>query len=73
MKKAKENDKSKAICVNCESVVVTTFQYRDVPLSDKSVVVNNVLVAVCDNCDGVVSIPHQEAEKIKQTLNNVTE
>lgn len=68
MKIVKENDKSKAICEHCKSLVETTFQYKDVALSDNSGIVENVLVGVCDNCNSVVSMLYQEAKKVKEVI-----
>jgi len=62
-----EGDKSKAICSHCKGWVNTTFQYRDVPFSDGSGMVDGVLVAVCDTCDQVVATPPQSTPKIKQS------
>jgi hypothetical protein len=59
-----EGDKSKAICSHCKKMVSTTFAYRDVPFSDGSGVVKNILVGVCDHCDLVVSIPAQSTPAI---------
>lgn len=59
-----EGDKSKAICSHCKKMVSTTFGYRDVPFSDGSGVVKNILVGVCDQCDLVVSIPAQSTPAI---------
>lgn len=67
----KEGDKSKGICENCKGVVETTFKYRDVPFSDDSGVVKNLLANVCDTCDEVVSIPAQETPKIKDALEKI--
>ncbi|SFU81345.1 hypothetical protein [Pseudomonas sp. OV546] len=61
----KEGDKSQAICEDCESVVHTTFQRRNVPFDDGVGEVENVLVAVCDICDRVVAVPAQSTPAIK--------
>jgi len=52
-------DKSKAICHNCNTIVSTTFEYRDVPFDDGNDIAENILAAVCDACEAVVSIPAQ--------------
>lgn len=61
----KQYDKSKAICFNCKDVVATTFLYKDVPFSDGSGVVENILAAVCDVCGEVVATPAQATPQIK--------
>ncbi|MGB0833422.1 MAG: hypothetical protein ACPGR2_02790 [Psychrobium sp.] len=72
MKTVKAGDKGKAICHGCECVVETTFMKRDVALSDNSAKVENLLVAVCNNCDAVVALPQQSAEKVNETINKVS-
>jgi len=68
MKLYKVGEKSKAICGKCEQLRATTFRERDVPLSSGGGIVEQVLVAVCDVCDEVVSVPHQSVPRIKETL-----
>lgn len=55
---------SRAICDNC-GLVSTTFQYRDVPFSDESGTVKDILVGVCDCCGAVVAVPPQSTPAIK--------
>jgi hypothetical protein len=66
MKFHESGDKSKAICESCKALVPTTFQYRDVAFDDGSGCVKNILVAVCDHCGTVVSIPAQSTPAIKR-------
>lgn len=66
----KAGDKGKAICEQCSSVVITEYQYRDVPFSDNSAVVQNLLVAICTRCDSVSSLPHQSTSKVADVYNN---
>ena len=61
-----DGDKGKAICDRCGGIVDTTFQRRDVPFSDGSGLVRNLLVGVCDSCDAVVSIPAQSTPAIRR-------
>lgn len=68
MKTVRAGDKSKAICHKCECVVETTFMKRDVVLSDNSAMVENLLVAVCKNCDAVVALPHQSSKNVNKTI-----
>lgn len=58
-------DKSRAICEDCNRIVTTTFEIRDVPFFDGSGLAENVLVAVCDDCNSVVAIPAQSALEIR--------
>lgn len=67
MKQVKPLDKGKAICENCEKLVTTTYLYKDVPCNNGNVV-ENILMGVCDECNSVVSLPHQEVGKIKTNI-----
>jgi hypothetical protein len=71
MKLFKVGEKSKAICESCKVIRPTTFQLRDVPFSSGSGVAKNILVATCDHCDEVVSIPQQSVPRIKEALKPV--
>ena len=60
--------KGNAFCETCQGKVSTTYQRRDVPLSDGSATVPNVLVGVCDTCDSVVTLPHKSVPKVSQVV-----
>jgi len=64
----KVDDKSKAACANCGAFVDVTYALRDVPLSDESDIVKDVLVGVCDRCDSVCLLPHQSVPKVTRTM-----
>jgi len=66
MKLYKAGEKSKAVCESCKHLRSTTFQERDVPLSSGKGLVPNVLVAVCDHCDHIVSVPQQSVPRIQE-------
>jgi hypothetical protein len=68
MKIYKVGDKQKAVCESCQSLTDATFMLRDVPFSDGSGIVKNVLAGVCDSCNEVVLIPHQSTPAIKKQL-----
>lgn len=67
-----QGDKSRAICEDCNRIVTTTFEVRDVPFFDGSSIVENVLVAVCDNCNSVVAIPAQSTPAIQAAINKLS-
>lgn len=67
MKKYIEGMKSQGICEHCGKGA-TTFKKRNMPVSGCSIVVSNLLIAVCDKCDRSVGIPQSESEQIKQEL-----
>ena len=73
MKIFQEGDKSKAVCDHCAALVGTTFMRRDVPFSDGSGTVKNVLVGVCDACGRTVSIPAQSTPAISKARKEVAE
>jgi len=68
MKIYKVGDKSKGLCEQCKKLVSTTFKIKEVPLSSGKKKVSDLLVAVCDRCEHVVSIPQQSSIRIKETL-----
>lgn len=68
MKIFKVGDSQKAVCENCRSLENATFELRDVPFSDGSGWVKNVLVGVCNKCDQVIILPHQSTPAIKKQL-----
>ena len=64
----KVGDSKRAACEQCQAFVNATFQVRDVPLSDGSNTVKNILVGVCDICDSVILLPSQSTPAVKQYL-----
>lgn len=68
MKIYKVGDKQEVICQSCQSITNATFMLRDVPFSDNSGVVKNVLVGVCEKCDEIMVIPHQSTPVIKKQI-----
>jgi hypothetical protein len=68
MKIVKAEDKSTAACQACKKVSDVTYRLRDVPLSDGSDIVKDVLVGVCDVCDDVCVLPHQSVPKVSKTI-----
>ena len=71
MKLYTEGDKGQAICGTC-GLSATTFAYRDVPFSDNSGTVKDILVAVCDGCGAIVAIPPQSTPAIKAEREKAT-
>ena len=68
MKILKVGDTTKAACNHCESFQTVTFSLRDVPFSDQSGIVKDVLVGICDTCDSVAVLPHQSTPAVKKQL-----
>lgn len=68
MKLFRVGDTQKAACEKCEEFVDATFKLQDVPLSDNSTIVENVLVGVCNQCDSVIVLPQQETHLVKATI-----
>ena len=67
MKKA--GDKQQTICYNCSDVTQSTFAHRDVSLSGTDIVAKNILVASCDVCGCITTMPQQSAKDINAALN----
>src|SRR5882672_8646022 len=65
-----ENEKGRAVC-HRDGVTTTTYLYRDVPFSDGSGVVKNILVGVCDKCADVIAVPPQSTPAIGATRSRV--
>ena len=68
MKVYKVGDSQTVICEHCGALERATFKLRDVPFSNASGIVKNVLVGVCDCCDQVCVIPHQSTPAIRKQL-----
>jgi len=68
MKILKVGDTKKAACDSCKSFQDVTFKLRDIPFSDGTGIVKNVLVGVCNNCDSVAVLPHQSTPAVKKQL-----
>ena len=66
----KEGDKRQVICHNCGRSEAT-YLLRNVDFNDKSGTVENILSAVCDKCNEVISIPAQSTPAIKATLDRM--
>jgi hypothetical protein len=66
----KTGDKGNALCETCQEKVATTYQQRNVPLSDGSLMVPNVLVGVCDTCDNITTLPHQSVQRVAELTRN---
>ncbi len=73
MKFFSEGDRSKAICGVCKAARSTTLGYRDVPFSDGSGMVKDILVGVCDTCDQVAAIPAQSTPAISKARSKASE
>ncbi|MFN8672916.1 MAG: hypothetical protein U0457_12645 [Candidatus Sericytochromatia bacterium] len=68
MRFVKENDKGKAVCSSC-GLTTITYLLKDVPFSNKSGTVKNILAGVCDKCNEVITIPAQSTAAIKSEYN----
>lgn len=68
MKILKVGDTQVVACNHCKAFESVTFQLCDVPFSDGSGIVKNVLAGVCDKCKTIAVIPHQSTPVIKKQL-----
>lgn len=65
----KLGDKARAICSKCKQVRPTTYRVRSIAIDNEKVVGQvNVLTGVCDECNDIVSIPHQSVPDIKAAM-----
>lgn len=68
MRILKVGDTQRAACNHCKSFESITFMLRNVPFSDGTGVVKNVLAGVCDKCASVAVMPHQSTPAVKKQL-----
>ena len=66
MKLWKEGDTSFAVCSQCKKRVATYFERREVDLKKPRVLVPDVLVAVCDECDSIAAVPYQSSHRLNE-------
>lgn len=62
----REGDRSAGICERCRKKVSTRFERRGFPIERPAMTVENVLVAVCEECGEIVGVPHQSTPKIAE-------
>jgi hypothetical protein len=55
-------------CEKCRKIVNITFKYA--PYDFNSNMIPYILQGVCDECGGLVSLPHQSSFKIKEFKTN---
>lgn len=68
MKIYKVGDQGKGICEACERMVSTTYQVRNLPLSEGNKKVMGALSIVCDSCDAVIGFPHQSLHRVQAVV-----
>lgn len=73
MKIWKDGDKSRGLCPSCQRKTNIVFQRRSVTQSAPAVTAEAVLVAVCQECDGIAMIPHQSMPKLREAIQNPKE
>jgi hypothetical protein len=71
MKIFHEGHVERAVC-DKDGLVTATFRYRDVPFSDGSGLVRDLLVGVCDVCDEVILSPPQSIPAISAARKRAT-
>lgn len=64
----KEHDTGSAVCPKCRAMAKTTYRYRDISLASPKLRVRRVLVGVCDQCRGTVTVPWQSNERIQSAV-----
>ena len=59
-------DLSSSSCRACRKIVRTRYEVRTLQLPGTRLRVPNVLVDVCTECDGMVSIPRQSIAQLRE-------
>ena len=59
-------DMSSSSCRACRKIVRTRYEVRTLQLPGTRLRVPNVLVDVCTECDGMVSIPRQSIAQLRE-------
>ena len=62
----RQGDASAGTCPRCRRIVATRFEYRTVELRGTRLRVSDVLVAVCAECDPMVSVPRQSIAQLRE-------
>ncbi|MDQ3606603.1 MAG: hypothetical protein M3418_10535 [Gemmatimonadota bacterium] len=63
-----DGERSRAICPSCERKTEVVYQRREVTLSAPPVTAEDVLVAVCVECEGIAMVPHQSTPKLREAI-----
>jgi hypothetical protein len=66
MRLYQDGERSAGICERCRSKVTTRMVYRDYVPTGWDRLVPDVLVAVCDQCGQVVSVPQQSMPRVNE-------
>jgi len=67
MKIWKQGDESRAICPICERRTNVVFASRRVEIEEPVPhSIDDILVGVCRECDGIALIPHQSTSRLKE-------
>ncbi len=64
----KDGEESRAICPNCERRTDVVFRRRPIQSDTPPVTIQDVLVAVCQECDGVAMIPEQSSARLRRGI-----
>ena len=59
-------DRAANMCRRCMKVVPTRYEYRAVQMVRTRLVVPDVLVDVCSECDHMISIPRQSVAQLRE-------
>jgi len=62
----KSGDRAVNTCPRCHQLVRSRMALRSVQLAHSRLVVRDVLVDVCPNCDHMISFPPQSVEQLRE-------
>ena len=71
MDRFREGDIIKGGCKNCKKVVSATLMRRSFPIENGLGLVENALLAICDECDEVIGIPSQSTTAVRKALDKM--
>ena len=67
----KEGDSIRGFCKSCRKSVNSTLMYRSYPIENGLGLIENALLAVCNECDTVIAIPAQSESAVRAALDKI--
>ncbi len=61
-----EGDVASTTCTVCGKQVRTRYESRDIRLNRSRVTFSKILVAVCGECDSMISLPRQSIAQLRE-------
>ena len=67
----KEGDSIRGYCKSCKKSVDSTLVQRSYPIENGLGLIENALLAVCNECDSVIAIPAQSESAVRVALDKI--